>query len=391
MYVGTGGVEVGAPLHADAGLRVNGAAGVDETVAGTTHTTNHLNAAGTFEWRRDGTTVFASDASRNLTSPNSLVFPVLADSLAVGNTAATTYTIASTSTSTPAHVSMSVAGTARVSTTASHPLLTNALEFPVARTVVTGDTRATSNGTPASPAFEFSGSPGSGMLYDVATSSVGVSADGDLGVVVTQGATDTNVALGVTSFPASYNGGDRVVYLGEAGSEPTANVANTSVLCVSGDDLRYEVDVSVDDENAVLNAVARRARVTLAAHSVPDATSSNLDGETWTDVDSAGVSGTTTGALSIPGVESTVLVVVEASWASNAVGFRRLSVTTGVGHTVEATVTCTAVSGDVTVQTATLMRRLEPGDAGLQFAAQVYQNSTAALDVDVVMTVVRLN
>ena len=66
-----------------------------------------------------------------------------------------------------------------------------------------------------------------------------------------------------------------------------------------------------------------------------------------------------------------------------------MSITSGVGHTVESSVTTPAVNGDVTSQTVTLVRRVEV--ANLQFATQVYQNSGGGLDVDVTMTLVRLN
>ena len=153
----------------------------------------------------------------------------------------------------------------------------------------------------------------------------------------------------------------------------------------------YVRDPSDADNQSALNNMARRSLVTLSAYSVSDVTADDLDGETWTDVDSAGVSGTTTGALSIPAVETTVMVTAQATWASNATGYRRVSITTGVGHAVEASSTETAVNGATTCQTVTLIRRLEAADASLQFATQVYQNSTGALAVDVTMTFVRLN
>ena len=149
--------------------------------------------------------------------------------------------------------------------------------------------------------------------------------------------------------------------------------------------------VTDTDSHSTLNSMSRRARVSLIGYTVSDATSDDLDGETWTDIDSAGVNGTTTGALSIPSVNTTVMVVAHATWVSNTTGYRRVSITTGGGHTVEATSTSEAVNGDVTSQTVTLVRRLESGDANLQFATQVYQNSTGNLDVDVTMTLVRLN
>ena len=397
MFVGSGGVEVGgAPLHVDADLRISGASGVTESFSGSTHTTNHLNAAGTYEWQQDGTTIFTTDASRNLVTANSIVFPDATETLTVGNTAATKYTINSTSSGTPDQVTFSVNGTTRMNTTTSHPTLTNALEFPtqILRRDGAGVTLlATSDGTEAAPAFEMSNIPGSGIFYDSATSSLCVSAFGDVGVAMTQGATDTNVALGVSTIPTSYNGGDAVIYLGEAVTEPTSNAGTSSAAWYvsSEDDMRYEPSFSSPGSGANMNGVARRARISISAYSVADATSDDLDGETWTDVDSSGVSGTTSGALSIISTAVTVMVIAEATWASNATGYRRVSITTGAGHTVEATATDAAVNGAETVQRVTLMRRLGSSEASLQFASQVFQNSTGALNVDVVMTLIRLN
>ena len=395
MFVGTGGVEVeGVPLHADADVRIGGASGALESFSGSTHTTNHLNAAGTYEWQQAGTTIFTTDASRNLSTANSIVFPSGTEQLGVGNTAATKYTLASTSSGTPDHITFGVNGVTRMNTTLSNPTIsTAAIEFDDVRLLSSGNFEA-ADGSAAEPAYELNDVPGSGMYYDPATSSVCLSAGGTLSCAIGLGATSTNLAFCVTSPPASYNGGDGVVYIGEAAATPgtpTSGVTCHVYADVSDDNFRYQPVGS--GSGSTLNAVARRANITLSAFSVADATSDDLDGETWTDVDSAGVSGTTTGALSVPVTidACTVMVIAEASWASNSTGYRRLSITTSGSHTVEATVTNAAVNGDVTVQTATLVRRLATTDTNMQFAAQVFQNSTGALNVDVTMSLIRLN
>lgn len=394
MFVGTGGVEVeGVPLHTDAGLRIGGAAGVLESFSGSTHTTNHLNAVGTYEWQQAGATIFTMDANRDVVTPNSLVFPSGTELLTIGNTAATKYTIASTTSGgTPDHITFSVDGVSQMHTTLSNPNLgaVAALEFDQVR--VLGSNCEAADGTAAEPAYEVNSTPsGSGMYYDSVTSSVCFSASGTISAALGLGATSTNVAFCVDTPPASYNGGDQVIYIGEA---PAVETAFGNYMYVPpSDDIFRANHSSFLDASCNYNAVARRANITLSAFSVADATSDDLDGETWTDVDSAGVSGTTTGALSIPTTDfaSTVMVVVEASWASNATGYRRLSITTGVSHTVEATVTDAAVSGDVTAQTVTLVRRQGTADTNMQFAVQVFQNSTGALNVDVSMSLIRLN
>lgn len=395
LLVGTGGVEVSVPFHADADVRLDGASGALESVSGAAFTTNNLNAAGTYEWQRDGTTIFTLDSSLNLSTANSILFPSATESLSMASTDGTTYTIASTSTGTPDDIIFQ-RGSSTVRLTASHTLLGDAMFMDASSEVklTSGAYVQMGDGSIAAPAYTFDIRPDSGLTYDSATSSVGWVAGGALGVAVSPGpVSGANVAFCVATYPTTYNGGDNVVYIGEVITLPGTNTGSSTLMFVSSDDdLRYIHDINTPNDNSTLNALARRARVTLAAQTVSDSTSDNLDGNTWVvDGSSAGVSGTTTGALTIPSTQTTVMVVVEATWVSDATGYRRVSITTGVGHTTEATTTTAAVSGAATVQTVTLVRRLESGDASLQFAAQVFQNSGGNLDVDMVMTMVRLN
>ena len=391
LLVGSGGVEVTHPLHADTQLRTGGATGLSETVSGTTLTSNHLNAAGTFEWRRNGATIFQTSAL-NLTTANSYVFPSGTETLEIGNTAATTYTIASTSSGTTDDVVLAVGGAERVSFTDADPYVGDAV-------VSTGRLGSGSidvfapNGSIAAPAYTFFDSLGSGMYYDAATTSLGFSVNSKLAVTFADAGTIGNMAICTASPPSSYNGGEGVVYIGEAVTEPTVSDADYAVGYVtSEDDLKLSVDATDAASNCTLNAAARRAQVTLSSYTVADDTSDDLDGETWTDVDSAGVSGTTTGALSIPSTETTVMVIAHATWVANNFGYRRISITSGAGHTVEATSAQRSTgSSDTTAHTVTLVRRLSSSEANLQFAAQVYQNSGGNLDVDVTMTLLRMN
>lgn len=394
LLIGTGGVECVAPLHADASLRIDGASGSTESVSGSEHTLNNTNAAGTFEWQRNGSTIFTLDASRNLVTSNSLTFPSGTETLTIGNTAATTYTIASTSSGTTDDIRFEYSGGASMDFTDADATLGDALVITGEFDSPSGKMITVADGSIAAPSLSFVSSLGTGMSFDAGNNSITLSGGGDLGFACTSGpVSGVNMALAVASVPTGYNGGDGVIYIGEVITAPDANLADHSLLYVSAnDDLRLVQDYADDSVNSSLNALARRAHITLSAHTVSDATSDNLDGNVWTaDADSAGVSGTTTGALSIPTTDTTVMVVAEATWVSNATGYRRVSITTGVGHTLEATTTSTAVSGTTTVQTVTLVRRIESGEANLQFAAQVYQNSGGNLDVDVVMSIVRLN
>ena len=391
LLVGSGGVEVtGIPFHADDTLRIGGGSGVSESLSGSVYTSNHLNAAGTFEWQRNGSQIFAT-SGLNVTTGNSYVFPNSTELLDIGNTSGTTYTVASTSSGTPDNISLSVDGTTRVLFDDGNSLLGNATVFPTERTGATTQFEA-GDGSIASPAYTFDSAPTSGMLYDSTTSSVGFSCDGKLSTVVSDATTDANLAFCVSAFPSSYNGGVRVVYIGEVITEPTSNSSGiTSSMFVSAqDDLRFEDDVTNSDMNSTLNSAARRALITLNL-SPSSGQTVDLVPFVWTDVDSAGVSGTADGNLNIPSVDTTVMVIFRAEWASNSTGYRRIAITTTGSFVVEATSTVNAVNGDVTAQTVTLIRRIGSSEANLNFQGQVFQNSGGSLNGDFTLSLVRMN
>jgi hypothetical protein len=392
LDVGTGGVDiVGVPLHADSSLRVAGAGGANFSLAGSVFTINHLNVAGTFEWQQDGTTIMSTSSAGDLTPSNLLTFSNATESLSVGNLSATQYAFISSTTGVAEDdISFSVNGTQSTSVTASGITLTDTVLIHTKLTMGNSVRVDNADGSIAEPSYSFLGDPDSGFMYDATTDALGVVHGGDLSACVSAAPTTCNVGLCVSSFPSSFNGGDGVAFIGANTSPPTENADGAFLYATSGGDLRMEENVTNNNENCVLNAKSKRARVTLTL-SVGDAASDDLDGETWTDVDSSGVSGTTTGALSISDTESTVMVEVRAEWASNSTGYRRISITTGAGHTLESSSSVGAVNGDVTSHTVRLIRRLESGDAALQFAAQAYQNSGAGLSCDFTMTLIRMN
>jgi len=388
LLVGSGGVEVtGIPFHADDTLRIGGASGVSESVSGSVFTTNHLNAAGTFEWQRNGSQVCAT-SGLNLTTTNSYVFPNSTELLDIGNTSGTTYTVSSTSSGTPDNISLSVDSTTRVLFDDGDATLGNATVFPTER--FRAPQIEASDGSIASPTYTFDSAPQSGMMYDSTTSSVGFVTDGKLSAVIADATTDSNLAFCVSSFPTTYNGGVRVVYVGEVITEPTAN-GGGSLLYVSGeDDLRLVGDTGDSDANSTLNSAARRALITLS-YAPSSGVTVNLDGFLWTDVDSAGVSATTDGIPNIPSTDTTVMVIFRAEWASNSTGYRRIAITTTNSYTVEATSTVNAVNGDVTAHTVTLIRRIGPSEANLNFQGQIFQNSGVSLNGDYSLSIVRMN
>jgi len=156
------------------------------------------------------------------------------------------------------------------------------------------------------------------------------------------------------------------------------------------DDLRFEDDVTNSDMNSTLNSAARRALITLNL-SPSSGQTVDLVPFVWTDVDSAGVSGTADGNLNIPSVDTTVMVIFRAEWASNSTGYRRIAITTTGSFVVEATSTVNAVNGDVTAQTVTLIRRIGSSEANLNFQGQVFQNSGGSLNGDFTLSLVRMN
>lgn len=391
LLVGSGGVEVtGIPFHADDTLRIGGASGVSESLSGSVYTSNHLNAAGTFEWQRNGSQIFAT-SGLNVTTANSYVFPNSTELLDIGNTSGTTYTVASTSSGTPDNVSLSVDATTRVLFDDGNSLLGNATVFPTERTVVSTQIEA-SDGSMANPAYTFDSAPNSGMFYDSATSSVGFSSNGKLSMAVSDATTGVNLAFATSSFPSSYNGGVGVVYIGEVTTEPASNASSSggSMFVSAQDDLRFENNVTDSDVNTTVNSAARRALITLN-FSPSSGQTVDLVPFVWTDVDSAGVSGTTDGNLNIPSVDTTVMVVFRAVWASNSTGYRRIAITTTGSFVVEATSTVNAVNGDVTAQTVTLIRRIGSSEANLNFQGQIFQNSGGSLNGDFTLSLVRMN
>ena len=382
---------VGIPLHADLDLEVGGSLGLVESSSGTVHTSNSESGSGTFEWRQDGSKIFET-VGLDVSTPNSYIFPNSTETLSIGNGAGTKYTIASTTTGISADtISFSIGGVVSLAFTDSDATVGDAMTCPTVFEAASGSSLLAPNGTVSSPSYTWDEFPTSGMFYDAANTSLCMSFNSKLSFVMADAPTATNIAICVDSVPTSYNGGDGVVYVGEVISEPTGNATGSGVVMYvnSDDDMRMVVDTDNSDENSTVNALARRALITITGYTVSDATSDDLDGETWVDVDSAGVSGTTTGSLNIPSIDTTVMIIAQATWVSNSTGYRRVSITSGVGHTVESSVTTPAVNGDVTSQTVTLVRRVEV--ANLQFATQVYQNSGGGLDVDVTMTLVRLN
>ncbi len=395
LSVGAAGVQVDAvPLHADTSVRVGGVSGVNESLSGSVYTINNLNAGGTFEWQQNGSTIAATDPSMNLTmAANALEWSNATETMTIGNASATEYAVTTSTTGATADdIAFSVGGVVQARIRAQGLVASNTVFLPSGVNYENNNgVFLNANGTIASPSYSFHNNTDSGFMYDPATAAVGLVHSGALSGCVTAAANTCNIACCTPTFPATYDSGDGVIFVGQNVTPPSINANGCYLYVDSGsNDLRMNVDVADSNANCVLNAASKRARITLTM-AVADATPEDLDGETWTDVDSSGVTGVAAGALVTGDTESTVMVEVRAEWASSATGYRRVSITTGAGHAVEATVTSAAVSGDVTAQTVRLIRRLGSGDGSLQFAAQAYQNSTAALGCNFTMTLIRMN
>ena len=388
VMVGSTAVEVtGIPFHADTTLRVGGGSGVSESVSGSVFTSNHLNAAGTFEWRRDGSEIF-STSGLNVTTPNSYVFPNATELLDIGNSSGTTYTVSSTTSGgTADDISLSVDGVNRVVFEQNNSVLGNAIRFPTQDTVVTSRVEAP-DGSIALPTYTFDTAPTSGMMYDSATSSVGLVGGGKLSTVVSDAGTETNLAFAVSAFPTTYNGGVRVIYIGEALTPPSSGESSAALLYVSDEDDFRKTETS--GEHTTLNAVARRCLSTISFSPISGATVSMI-ALNWTDIESVGAGLSSDGAPFFASVDTTVMAIAHATWASNSTGYRKVSITTGLTPVVEATTTTNAVNGDVTSQTVTLIRRITSGEPNLVFAAEIFQNSGGALNADMTFSLTRLN
>ena len=391
--ISTAGVVVSNAQIVCNSLRVGGASGMNVSLVGSTIIFNHLNAAGTTTWQSNGSTIMSTSAL-NITTPNKVQFVTGTETLQIGYRSGTVYSLDSiTSGGSAKSIAFPRAGTVRLRAATTGSVLTNTAIVPTGSIINTAGAFLNASGTIAAPSYSFRTLTTSGFMYDDATSSVGLVVAGALAAVAAPAGATVNLAFSTTTFPTTYNGGERLVYLGRNISLPTVNTSAGAYIYTetSNDDVRYEVDITNANVNCYLNATSKRARITLGTTAISDNSATNLDGLTWTVVDASGISGTTTGAMSIDNAESTVMVTLQANWEANATGYRSISVTTGLVHTVLATDTVTPISGVSTSHSFSCIRRLSALETTLQFAAQVYQNSGGDLNVDLIMMIVRLN
>jgi len=390
---GQGVVVDGAPLHVDTSfVRVGGSGGLEESVSGSQFTSNVASPSGAHEWQINGVTCAYTDAVSRYLHLNvggawwngvAQTSTMRVDSTGGG----TAYTVSSPSDA----LVMSVGGTPQVRVT------NTGVEVPsgALQSTASGNTFECGNGSLESPSYSFVDDTTSGLFYDVSTSSVGLVFKEKLAAVCSEAPTLCNVSVCSATLPSTYDGGDGILYMGVNVTPPNVNTTGCYFYATSHHAVRLDMDVGNADANCMLNASSQRARITATSVSVDDDTVTNLDsGVSWTSVDVTGMSGGATGALVLSGdggSDSTVMVEVQVTWDANATGFRKVSITTGVAHTVESTVSATAVNGTTTTQTARLIRRISSGESAVQFAAQVYQNSSLSLNCDVVMTLIRMN
>jgi len=394
MYVGATGTTVtGVPTHADLSLRVGGTLGVTESQVGAVYTMNNPNATGTFQWQQNGTSIFETTTPLNLNMANrSVEWSSATETMTLGLVASNTYAFTSTTTdTTPKDINFNIGGTTYLRNTPTGTHLTNTSVIPTSNYNNPDGSFLGADGTIAAPTYSFINAPTSGFTRDASTGALVISKDAALSACVSKAAVRVNVAFCTPTCPTTFDSGDGIIYIGQMTSAPTLDTTGAYMYVEStSNDLRLDVAFSNANANCVLNATSKRAHLTLAL-AVGNATSDDLDDEVWTDVNSSGVTHVTLGAPRITDSETTVMVDVRAEWASNTTGYRRVSITTGASHTVEATSTVTAVNGTSTCQTTRLIRRIEVGEENLAFAVQAYQNAGGALDANFTMTFVRLN
>jgi hypothetical protein len=370
------------PVFAETSVRVGG--GVDCTMSGTTFTMNNRNATGTFDWRQNGSAIFSTNASNNLVLANSLQVSGVNGQLSIGPLTSTSYGVSTVedlliSVNNYDTVTVTSTGVSNAPTLLTHGNLLNQ---------ATGSSFRAPNGSVAAPSYSFRNDMSSGMMYDATTQSVGMVKSGDLSACVSAGpTTGCNIGMCTTTFP-SYNDGEGIAYIGQAEVPPTVNSVGGYLYVTDLHALKFVVDVNSVVQNCNLNAKSKRADVQITVN-IDSHTTINLDGYNWVTVDSAGVEGMSTGALSISDTNSTVLVNVHAVWASNPTGYRRVCITSGISHTIESRSVVATVNGESTYQSTDCVKRLTV--ANLPFAVQVYQNSGVALSCDIKMTLIRMN
>lgn len=359
-------------VHADAGVEIGGASGASYSMATANLVADVQNASGTFAWANSSGPIMET-SGLDLSVSNNLVFTEGTETLTIGHDG-TDYSFVSGG-ATPVDLNILVGSTKTIALSSTQVTFVD---------VITG-TRMSSASTNTGSAFhQYAHNPNNRGWGIGINGTLTMSLGNNPGFAISE---RNNASLGGHS-PV---GGSGIIALRDVVTPPSGATAGTLHT--------YNQPHSVVHGWAGIPAGAtkrtlfdwgrERARISLSLSSVADATSTNTDGETWTEVDTYNVTGTTTGALATPD-DCFVCLTVTAEWASNSTGYRRVSImrkTTGPAYAQLNSVTEMAVSGTVTGQTVSFFGAVSA--ANDELTVQVEQTSGGVLDVVLSSSLVR--
>lgn len=366
-------------VHADAGVEIGGATGASYSMSVANMVSNVQNGSGTFAWANSSGSIMAT-SGLNLALDNNLVLTQGTETLTIGHDG-TRYLISSGGAS-PNDLQLS-SPTTTLFTIDAGVLCNQDL-------TVTGRILSRNTAT-------------SGSTYQFGLRTVGINrglalSSGDscrFGVASTPSVVvspRSNVSLGSgSSNDAGTNAG--TIAIREGGAPTVGGIPASAITLYLEDSSGVHGFAAINSgatKRTMLDGGRERAIITLSLSNVPTATSTNTDGNTWTQVGTVfKVTGMTTGELTSPD-DCYVSLTATAEWASNSTGYRRLSImrkTAGPTYTQLNSVTIMAVNGDVTGQTVSFFGSIAGGTDEL--TVQVEQTSGGNLDVDLSMSFVR--
>jgi len=230
--------------------------------------------------------------------------------------------------------------------------------------------------------------------YDTSTAQRGLHRDtSNLAYYIAFGSTRPlyfykNSCISLGGGNSVFGSASRVMFIYDVASVPSSSGSNCMILFNATSASVFGIGARTTDNKLSIFDAARECATITRTLTIASALATNLDTSSWTVAFANGVNGTTTGLLSFSD-DCFVTMSVAASWQSNSVGHRQLSVMrkTGAVYTTVGSVSTMAVSGETTTQEVKFFGTLVSGTDAL--TVQVYQNSSESLDVSITVSVVR--
>lgn len=377
LTVSSSAVTTPEPVQADAGVEVGGGTGANYSLSVANFISNVQTGSGSFAWSNSTGSILTT-SGLDLSFTNNLVFTEGTETLTIGHNG-TTYDFNSDGT-TPNDLVISVGGTDIVAFNSSD-------NVDITGTVVTAGRVSVSSSSTSTSEYSYSpvGLANRGFKYQGGNiTSLGVASSPGIGFNE-----DNNVSL-LSAVDTNGTGGEGFIFVQGSTAVPTVapvagevNIYNRPGLDIYGFGMLTSTPL-----RSLFDAGLERAKITLTT-SVTTATSTNVDGLTWTSVDDNGVLGTTTGRL-VTNDDCFVALTATAEWASDSTGYRRLSImrrTAGPTYTKLQGVLTTAVNGNITAQTVYFFGSIAASTDEL--TVQVEQTSGGNLSVDLTMSFIR--